>query len=217
MLLNFFIFLKGGNMGLLASSVTVSRYRVDGRMEDPLLDNIAKGLSQQRITEMEAEVDDKRVGWTNFSNNYKPDFDASSFVMGEYFVFSLRVDKKKIPAALIRQHLSIAIDRYRSERGREFISRGEKSQIKEEVLNALYMRLPAVPAVFDVVWQYEKKFLFFFSSQKAANEELENLFNKSFGLQLIRLFPFSIADLSIGLDDRQRDLLQKTTPTLFRI
>jgi DNA recombination-dependent growth factor C len=204
-------------MGLLAGSVTVCRFKVEGRIETPLLESVAQGLGQQRITDMDAETDDKRVGWTHFSQHYKPDFSGSSFVMGDYFVFALRIDKKSIPAALLRQQYSIALDRYRSESGRDLLSRGEKSQIKEEVINSLYLRLPAVPSVFDVVWHYEKERLYFFSTQKAANDELENLFNKSFGLHLVRLFPFSMADLTLGLGSAQRDALQKTTPTRFRI
>ena len=48
-----------------------------------------------------------------------------------------------------------------------------------------------------------------FSNLKSANEALETLFIKSFGLHLIRLFPYTTADLIAGLSDHERDLLEK--------
>jgi hypothetical protein len=65
------------------------------------------------------------------------------------------------------------------------------------------------------VWNYEDSVIWFFTNLKAANEELENLFSKSFNLSLIRLFPYTAAELSSGLSDSQLDELQKISPTLF--
>ena len=87
--------------------------------------------------------------------------------------------------------------------------------MKDNVLNALSMRVPATPNIYDVVWNYEAASLWFFSNLKAAIEELETLFAKSFGLSLIRIFPYTAADLASKLTDAQRDDLQKISPTQF--
>lgn len=82
--------------------------------------------------------------------------------------------------------------------------------------NNLLRRIPAIPNVYDLMWNYEDASLWFFSNLKSANEELETLFIKSFGLQLIRLFPYTTADLLAGLSDTQRDLLLKLEPDHFQ-
>lgn len=46
-----------------------------------------------------------------------------------------------------------------------------------------------------------------FSTQKSANEELETLFTKSFGLNLIRLFPYTLAELGAGLSESEQEAL----------
>ena len=57
--------------------------------------------------------------------------------------------------------------------------------------------------------------LWFFSNLKAANEELETLFIKSFDLSLIRVIPYTAAHLGSGLTDTEKDILLKLSPTNF--
>ena len=89
--------------------------------------------------------------------------------------------------------------------------------IKDHVINALSLRIPATPNIYDLVWNYEDSSVWFFSNLKAANEELETLFSKSFDLSLIRMFPYTSTFLSTDISDSQRDELQKISPThLFK-
>jgi hypothetical protein len=102
-----------------------------------------------------------------------------------------------------------------SHSGRDYLSKAEKRAIKENVRNALCLKIPATPNIYDVVWNYEDASLWFFTNLKAANEELETLFSKSFHLSVIRIFPYTAADLSSGISDSQRDDLQKISPIRF--
>ena len=99
--------------------------------------------------------------------------------------------------------------------GREYLSRNEKEIIREHVLNNLLIRIPAVPDIYDVIWNYEESYAWFFSGTKAANEEFESLFLKSFKISAIRLFPYTEADLVANLSDSERDLLQNLQPARF--
>jgi hypothetical protein len=56
--------------------------------------------------------------------------------------------------------------------------------------------------------------LWFLSTVKSANEELETLFFKSFQIPIIRLFPYTTADLAMGLSDTERDILPGLSATL---
>jgi len=87
--------------------------------------------------------------------------------------------------------------------------------LKEKVLADLRSRIPAVPETYDLVWQYESRSLWFFSLLKAVNEELETLFAQSFNLTLIRLFPFTLGDLAMGLSLEERDELVKLNPMVL--
>ena len=202
-------------MGILSSSVSVTRYRVEGKIKTPFLETVANGLKKNAIAEIDDDVSEKAVGWTSFHKPYHPDFYGSSFVYGNYLVFSLRIDKKSIPAKVLKKHFMIESARRLAKTGREFLSRNEKKLLKDQIIDRLSLRIPATPNLYDIIWNYEESSLWFFSNLKAANEELETLFRHSFDLTLIRLFPYTTADLVLGLSDSERDLLSNLSPTAF--
>jgi recombination associated protein RdgC len=202
-------------MGLLSSSISINRYKVDGKLKTPIIDTIMAALKKNSIAEIDQEASEQAIGWTSFRSPFRPDFEGSSFVVGTYLVFSLRIDKKSIPAKVIQKHCALEESKKLSDSGREFLSRNEKKMIKEHVIHVLSLRIPATPNVYDLLWDYENGRLYFFSNLKSANEALENLFRQSFDLSLIRLFPYSMAYLMDGPSGTQRDALQKLTPTTF--
>lgn len=203
-------------MGLLSSTQTIARYRVEGRFSDSPTEQVRNGLKKQIITDIDNEAQDMAVGWTSFEAPYTPDFEDASFQIGTHYVFAMRIDKKSIPTKVVKQQVAIATAKRLAESDREFLSKNEKSEIKEHVMNVLTIRIPPTPNVFDVVWQYEQQEVWLYSTQKAANEEFETLFNKSFsGIKLIRLFPYTQADLTLSLTDTDRDRLAALTPEDF--
>jgi len=202
-------------MGILSSSASVTRYKIEGNIKEPILETVANGLNKNVIAEIDDDISEKAVGWTSFHKPYHPDFYGSSFVYGSYLVFSLRIDKKSIPAKVLKKHFMIESARRLAKSGREFLSRNEKKALKDHIIDRLSLRIPATPNVYDIIWSYEESSLWFFSSLKAANEELETLFKHSFDLTLIRLFPFTTADLILGLSDSERDILSNLSPTPF--
>jgi hypothetical protein len=204
-------------MGFFSSSVSMTRYRVEGRLPQPLIEQVGSALKRNTIAEIDREDAEMAVGWTSFYNPYFPDFEGSDFIVGAHIVFSLRIDKKSIPAKVIKKHYTLELRKVLAETGREYLSQNEKRQLKEQVIHALSLRVPATPNIYDLVWNYEGEELWFFSNLKNANEELETLFTKSFKLQLIRLFPFTLADLTLGLSDRERDVLTNLAPSKFAV
>jgi hypothetical protein len=127
-------------------------------------------------------------------------------------VFSLRVDKKSIPTKILKKHFSIEETKRLVASGRQFFSRNEKKLLKEEVLHRMSLRIPATPHIYDLIWNYEGGKLWFFSNLKSANEELETLFAESFKLSLIRMFPYTAAEMDADLSDSERDRLNQISP-----
>jgi len=202
-------------MSLLGSTVSVTRYLIEDKIEGPLIETITQGLKKNTITDIDSEDMEQSIGWTSFNDPFKPDFEGSSFIIDNFFVFSLRIDRKKVPAKIIQKHYLLAVAKRLSSTGKQYLSRNEKAEIKDDVIQRLTKTIPATPNVYDLLWNYEASSLTFFSNQKAANEELETLFSKSFELHLIRLFPYTTAEFTAGLTDEQRDALGKLSPFSF--
>ncbi|MFH1152462.1 MAG: recombination-associated protein RdgC [Pseudomonadota bacterium] len=202
-------------MGLLSSSQSVSRYRVEGDMGDSVLDHVRNGLKANAISQIEDEYAEIATGWTPYESPFDPDFDIHPFVFGTFFLFCLRIDKKSIPSKVVQKHTTIEIARKLKETGREFLSKNEKTDIKDAVIEKLMRQIPSVPNIYDVLWKPEESSVTFFSTQKAANEELETLFTKSFKLKLIRLFPFTMAENNPDFSTADRDKIAQLSPVKF--
>ncbi len=202
-------------MGVLSSSVSITQYRVEGQIEKSFLENVADALGKNAIREIDNEPEQQSVGWTSFESPFKPDFKGSSFMFGTHILFSLRIDKKSIPSKVVAKHLNMAVNKRLAQSDRKALHKNEKSEIKDEVLRRLYLRVPATPNIYDLVWNYEQKTLWFFTNLKAANEELETLFSKTFKISLIRMFPYTAAELVCGLSAIEKDNMAKLSPTRF--
>ena len=202
-------------MGILSSSASVVRYRVKGKIKDPLLDTITQGLNKYRISEIDNNSEDKISGWTSFKTPYLADFSGSSFIYDPYVVFSLRIDKKSISSKTIQKQYVTEISRRLAGNEKTYISRHEKKEIKDQIIDSLGIRIPATPNIYDLIWLPEKATLWFFSTLKSANEEVESLFLKSFSLSLVRLFPYTHAFYMEGFSDREKDRFNNLSPSNF--
>ena len=179
-------------------------------------ETVYERLKENAVPKIEGEGLEPVVGWTSFETPYVPDFEGYSFVFGEHMVFALRIDKKSIPPKLIKKHYALEVAKRLEATGQSYLSKNEKKAIRDYVVLSLSQRIPSVPNVYDLTWQYKNASLCFFSNLKSANEVLETLFIKSFGpfgLRLIRLFPYTTADLVSGISDKERDLLLKLSHT----
>ncbi len=202
-------------MGIISSAHAVSRYHIDGKIEGSILEEVRNALTKYCIPKIENEYDEISAGWTPIESPYNPDFEKFSFQFGTYFVFSLRVDKKSIPAKLIQKHMAIEIDKKKKKSGREFISKNETSEIKDRVTDILMHKIPAVPNVYDVLWSYEEKNCYLYTTQKAANELFETLFFKSFNLKPIRLFPYTLIEMKSNFNNQQKDRILSLAPVKY--
>lgn len=202
-------------MGIQSPTASISRYRVEGKLEKPVIETVRRGLKSNIIEDIDRDSIDSSVGWTSFHKPYQPNFDGPSFIFGTLFIFSLRIDKKTVPPKLLHKHVMLASSKRLAETGQRYLTRNEKQVLKEQVAAQLIRRMPATPNVYDLIWNPEEASLLFFTSLKAANEELETLFRRSFNVSLIRLFPYTAAELTSNLTDTERDILQSLKPTDF--
>jgi hypothetical protein len=182
---------------------------VEGDIADPIIETIAVGLKRNAISEIDDNPSEMGAGWTNHKDPYSPNFENSNFLVGSYIVFSLRIDKKTVPSKMVQKHFAAECSKRLKESGRDFLSSNEKKMIKDHVINLLNLKIPSTPNVYDILWRYESRDVWFFSNLKTANEQLESLFAKSFHLRLIRKIPYTMAYLDQNLSNNEKDVLTK--------
>ncbi|MEE4362655.1 MAG: recombination-associated protein RdgC [Desulfotignum sp.] len=199
-------------MGFLSTTFSVSRYHIQNTFDSEPMEQVRQGLVKHAIPKLENEYEEISAGWTPYESPYLPDFEKFSFVFGPYFLFSLRIDKKSIPAKLVQKQMAIEIEKKKEKSGRDFISKNEKSEIKEMVMDVLMHKMPSIPNVYDILWNYESADLFLLTTQKAANEFFETIFLKSFTLKPIRIFPYTLVETKSAFSSAQKDRILTLTP-----
>ena len=203
-------------MGLLSASVSISRYTVEkDENKNSILELVRKGLKENTISTIEDEYAEILTGWTSFESHFDSDFEKYPFQFGNYFVFSFRIDKKTIPQKIIQKYTAIEIIKKLKQTNREFLSKNEKTDIKDAVIEKLMRQIPSTPNIYDVLWDYEQSNILLFTTQKAANEEFETLFLKSFNLKIIKLFPFTLIEKKSSLKENEKDKILNLSPIKF--
>lgn len=202
-------------MALLSRSNTLTRYHVNGNNTALSLEYIREKLQQNRFPEIEDPAAFFTSGWTPFESHYLSDFSEKTIIFGNFILFCLRIDKKTVPSKILKKQIIIETQKRLQETGKEFLSKNEKKALKEDIEASLLLRIPATPNIYDILWDMEKNELYVFSSQKAANEEIETLFSKSFGLHLIRIFPYTAAMQNQILSDAEKDRFTTLSPVRF--
>jgi recombination associated protein RdgC len=203
-------------MGFLSATVSLSRYHIQGKFEAEPMESVRSALIDNAMPIMDSEYQEISAGWTPYESPFQPDFEKYPFIFGTCFLFSLRMDKKSIPAKLLQKHLILEIEKKKESSGRDFLSKNEKSEIKETVTDMLMLKMPAIPDIFDILWRYEDQNLFLFTTRKAVTEFFESFFFKSFSLKPIRLFPYTLMEHTSGFTPDKKDRIMALTPLYER-
>lgn len=203
-------------MGFASNSCSFTRFRI----LDPVTDEVLLAIPQKLIQYAFKDIDDipetRSFGWVSFEDMLDSEWLTAPPQKGQYAVFSLRLDTRRIPPAVIKKHVTLALKGEKSKlesSDRKFVPRERKIEIRERVLLNLRQRFLPVPAEFNVVWNLRTNDVWFASIQDKMTDLFMEYFLLTFNLHLERLTPFSLA--SIKLDESRMTILESLQPTMF--
>ena len=200
-------------MPLLTSTSSFLRYKIENESQELSLNDIRTALKNNGFPEIhDSDMTESISGWTTLENPYDPDFDSDHISYGTNIVFSLRIDKKSIPQKIIQKEMIIQTKKILKESGRDYLSKNEKSKLKEEIILKLSLIIPSTPNIYDVLWIPEKKEILFFTTQKSINELFETLFRHTFSLPIIRLFPYTKVYFNEDFNNGEKENFYNTKP-----
>ena len=203
-------------MGFANSSCSFTRFRVLDSMTDEQWNAVPDKLRQYAFQDIDELPEMQAHGWVCFEDMLDSQWRTAPPQKGAYFVFSLRLDTRRIPAGVVKKHLALAL-REEKERmqaqGKNFISRERKKELKEQVLLRLRQRFLPVPAEFNVIWNTARNEVWFASTQNRMIDLFMEFFLQSFDVHLEQLTPYSLAETL--LDEETMSRLDRMEPTEF--
>lgn len=196
-------------MGFMSASVGFTRYRiVEDDIPQSLWAEVEDRLKRNAFRDIDASAEERSFGWVSFDNMLDPEFAICPPEKGAYLAFTLRLDTRRIPPAVLKKHVAVAMAeamRVMREQGKKFLAKEQKAEIRDQVELRLRARSLPIPACFDVLWDTTSQTVYLASTQSKLMELFEELFTHTFGLHLEPMTPYFMALRTLGAD-RQTEL-----------
>lgn len=183
-------------MGLLSASCSFTRFRITEPVPRELWTEIPAKLKQFAFQDIDDVAEERAHGWTCFEDMLDTAWRSAPPEKGAYLSFALRLDTRRIPPAVLKKHVMIALREEENrikEQGKKFIARERKNELRDQVKLRLMGRFLPIPAVFDVAWSTEANLVYLSSTQTKLIELFTELFIRTFDLNIEPLTPYTLA------------------------
>lgn len=186
-------------MSALRGSLTYARFFVEGDVPDDLRERSMRAIRLRAMRPLEPDDEDlERTGWCRIGEPFELELGHDDVFVGAFVNLGVRTDRWAIPGSLMRNGLREAERAYLEKKGREKLSRREKSELKLLVAKRLRRQVSAQTRVVDLSWSLDDGVVRFFSHAPKAAGRMTELFTKTFGLRLVPESPYTLA-ARIGL------------------
>ncbi|MDC3954822.1 hypothetical protein [Polyangium jinanense] len=187
-------------MGALRGSLTFSRFYVTGDIPDDVPGTTLKRIRANAFQPLSPD-DEKNegAGWANIEEPFDTDLDHEKVFYNEYVCLGLRLDRWVIPGPLLKAHLREAEQALLAKRGLERLGRQAKADLKTMVVRKLRRQLVPSMKSYDMVWNLRTNVLHLYSQSERIAALLDDLFKRTFKVDLVPESPGTAAD-RLGLD-----------------
>ncbi len=179
-------------MSALSGSLSYQRFFVE---KDLPRDFVTKSHSKIVAHAMRPlspnEPEGERSGWCVLGEPLDVELDRSRVHLDGFVNLGLRTDRWAIPSALLKTRLREAEAAERARKGRDRLGRNEKAEIKELVIRELRKKIIPTTRAVDLSWSLEERVVRFFSHSKKSTGVMIDLFEKTFGFELIAESPYT--------------------------
>jgi recombination associated protein RdgC len=199
-------------MGALKGSISYVRFFVDGEVKARYQSKYLEGIALRTFRPLKpSDEEEERVGWCSIHQPIDLDLTADKVYDGDFVNLGLRVDRYRIPGAILKAHMAEAEAAMLAELGKERLSRSQKEDLRAMVLRKLKERSMPVMRTYDLSWDVGTGIVRFFGTTTKVHDVLHEIFEKTFGLALIREGAYTRAE-RIGLGASALDAVVSLEP-----
>lgn len=201
-------------MGFENATCSLTRFRIVDDVPASLWTEVTDRLRQHAFLDIDGMAEMQSIGWCCFDDMRDVDWHTAPPQKGEYIVFSLRKDTRRIPPAVIKKHMDDALDAERATlraQGKTFISRERRKELKAQVLLRLRERFLPTPAFFNVLWLPERNEVWLASTNPGIVDIFMTLYQHTFDLNLEQITPHTLAiDMLGGAREEEVTAVEET-------
>jgi hypothetical protein len=154
------------------------------------------------------------TGWCVIERPFDLELDSAKMFHDSYVLLGFRVDRYRIPGALLRSQITDEEQRQLSRTKKAKLSRNEKLEIKERVVMRLRKKVIPTSKAIDMCWHLDSGSVLFFGHSKRVLIDFSAHFEKTFGLALVEDSPYAVAGRA-GLSKELERALKNVEPVSF--
>lgn len=190
-------------MPALKGSLSYARFFVEGELPDDFRERFMKAIRLRAMKPLEPDEEElERSGWAKIGEPFVVDLAYDDVFFNEYVNLGFRTDRWVIPGPVLKTRVKEAETAYLEKKGRERLSKKEKTELKLMVTKKLRRHLSPATRSVDLSWAVGEGVVRFFTHANKPAAAMMELFKKTFGLELIPESPYTAA-ARIGLDKEQ--------------
>lgn len=208
-------------MSALSGSLSYARFFVSlpgserGQLPRGFLDRSHEKILHHAMRPLVAdEPDPERSGWCVMGDPVDLSLPSERIYLDGYLNLGFRTDRWAIPGPLLRTKVRQAEAAYLEKKGRERLGRRERAEIKEVVVRELRKKLVPSTRVVDLTWSLEEGIVRFFSHTEGATLAMLELFQKTFGIELVPESPYTLGQ-RLGLGEEEAQAWADLEPTVL--
>lgn len=197
-------------MGFLKGSLTFSRFSILKKAPEDTSESFDRQIKAFAFRDFFPAEAEKNLGWTCIEDVLDTEFAYARYAFGDYRLFALRLDRRMVPAALMKIRCLEGERRFLSENKMKKLYKDQREAIRDSVRLELLKGAPPVPSFYDVCWAPTAETVLFSNLAPKIVQEFLDLFKESFGIILQPYQPWDPAALEaqeIDLSFPGRDFL----------
>ena len=179
-------------MPLLSPTVTFTRYRVKDTLPENFWAWALEEISGRAFNEHGTGVSEMSLGWASCRDPFKDEITMEDVAFSDFLIISLRVDKRSVPASLLRKYFSIEEKRTIAEKQIPRLTSKMRKEIRERTKLQLLAKALPVPATYDLCWNISNGSVMFFSRQDKICGMMEDIFKTTFNMRLYPVIPYTL-------------------------
>jgi len=171
-------------MGLKKGAFSFSRFAVSSPLPGNFADLFDEKIKAFAFRDFFPENEEKSLGWTGLQDILDREFAYATHTLGDYRVFSLRIDRKTIPSALLRLRFLEAQRDMLAERETKKLYKEEKEALREAIRQDLLKQSSPLPSLFDICWSLSRGMIYFSSHSEKILQDFQDFFGETFEMAL---------------------------------
>jgi hypothetical protein len=196
-------------MGFASGSVTFRRFAVVGQQPKRIEQEMLDKLSEHALRPGDVGVpEDVEYGWSGGRHVLDANFSFEHNVFNDCISCGMRVDTNKVPSSLVKAYQIIEEESVAAGNPSGFNSKQQKKEVKETIRKKVehdlrsgrFRRSKLVPLLWDL-----PSGTIYTAAAGSAQEQLMELFERTFSLQLAPLTAGSLAMRMLEPRGRRRD------------